>query len=121
MTQVSIFKEKYSRYTPPTNQGWAKKVEDINDESSHSKHKIFEIQVYIIKRKKQGTHHPLICVGRKKKSRVMMKAAIQNTKKRHKFQSSKKNIQGTHHTLIRVARKKKRGVMMKAAIQQHKK
>ena len=49
---------------------------------------------------------------------VRMKAAIQNTKqKRHKFQSSKKNIQGTHHRLIRCGWKKKRGVMMTAAIQ----
>ena len=29
----------------------------------------------------QGTHHPLIRVGRKKKRGVMMKAAIQNTQK----------------------------------------
>ena len=48
MTQVSIFKEKYSRYTPPTNQGWAEKEQRIKDESSHSKHKIKETQVSII-------------------------------------------------------------------------
>ena len=42
MTQVSIFKEKYSRYTPSTNQGWAEKEQRINDESSHSIHKTKE-------------------------------------------------------------------------------
>ena len=68
------------------------------------------------KEKIQGTYHPLIRVGRKKKRGVLMKAAIQNKKKRHKFQS-KKNIQGTQHPLIRVGRKNKRGVMMKSAIQ----
>ena len=47
--QVSIIKEKHSRYTPPTNQGWDENYEGGNDESSHSKHKIREIQVYIIK------------------------------------------------------------------------
>ena len=51
MTQVSIFKENYSRYTPPTNQGWAEKEEGINDESSHSKHEIRVTKVSIIKEK----------------------------------------------------------------------
>ena len=51
LTQVSIFLDKISRYTPPTNQGWAEKEEGINDESSHLKHKIKKIQVYIMKRK----------------------------------------------------------------------
>ena len=50
-TQVSIFKEKYSRYTPLTNQGWAEKEQGINDESSHSKHKIKDTQISIIKEK----------------------------------------------------------------------
>ena len=35
-TQVSIIKEKHSRYTPPSNQGWEEKEEGCNDESSHS-------------------------------------------------------------------------------------
>ena len=51
MTQVSIIKEKHSRYTPPTNQGWEEKEEGSNDESSHSKHKIRVTQVSTIKEK----------------------------------------------------------------------
>ena len=50
-TQVSIIKEKHSRYTPPTNPVWEEKEEGSNDDSSYSKHKIREIQVYIIKEK----------------------------------------------------------------------
>ena len=51
---------------------------------------------------------------------VMLKAAFQNTKKRHKLQSSQKNLQAKQHPLIRVGRKNKRGVLMKAAIQNKK-
>ena len=29
VTQVSIIKEKHSRYTPPTNQGWEEKEEEV--------------------------------------------------------------------------------------------
>ena len=78
--QVSIIKEKHSRYTPPTNEVWEEKRQGSNDESSHSKHKIKEIQVSIIKEIIQVTHHPLIRYGGKTKRGVMMKAAIQNTK-----------------------------------------
>ena len=49
-TQVSIIKEKLSRYTPPTNQGWEEREEGSNDKSSHSKHKK-ETQVTIITEK----------------------------------------------------------------------
>ena len=49
--QVYIIKEKHSRYTPPTNQGWAEKQEGIIYESSHSKHKLKETQVSIITEK----------------------------------------------------------------------
>ena len=80
VTEVSIIKEKHSRYTPPTNRGWEEKEEGSNDESSYSKHKIRVTQVSIIKENIHGTHHPLIRVGRRKKRGVMMKAAIQNTK-----------------------------------------
>ena len=68
VAQVSIIKEKHSRYIPPTNQGWEEKEEGSNEESSHSKHKIKEIHVYISKKNIQGTHHLLIRCGRKKKS-----------------------------------------------------
>ena len=131
-TQVSIIKKKtfithlppirvawkFFFYAPPTNQGWAEKEEGINDESSHSKHKIKETQVSVNKENSQGTLHPLIVFARKKKREVTMKAAIQNTKKEsRKFQSSKKNIQCTHHPIISAGRRKNRGVLMKAAIQ----
>ena len=79
-TQVSIIEEKYSRYTPPTNQVWEEKEEGSNDESSYSKHKIRVTQVSTIKENIQGTHHPLIRVGKRKKSLILRKAAIQNTK-----------------------------------------
>ena len=97
------------------------KEERSTDESSHSKHKIKKKQFSIIKENhSRYTTSTNQCV-RKKKRGVMMKAAIQNTKqKRHKFQSSKKNIKGTHHPLIRVGRKNKMGVMMKAVIQKTK-
>ena len=79
-TQVSIIKEKHSRYIPSTNQGWEEKEKGSNDESSYSKHKIKETHVSIIKKNIQGTHQPLMRCGRRKKRGVMMKAAIQNTK-----------------------------------------
>ena len=77
---TSIIKEKRSRYTPLTNQGWQEKDEGSKDKSSYSKHKIKETQVSIIKKNIQGTHHRLIRCGRKKKRGVMMTAAIQITK-----------------------------------------
>ena len=81
-TQVSIIKEKYSRYTAPTNQGGKEKEEGNNDKSSHSKYKIKERYNFQPSNKNiQGTHHRLIrCGGRKKKRGGMMTAAIQNTK-----------------------------------------
>ena len=54
VTQVSIIKEKHSRYTTPTNQGWEEKEEGSNDESSYSKHKIKETQVSIINEKRSS-------------------------------------------------------------------
>ena len=48
VTQVSIIKEKHSRYTPLTNQVWEEKEEWNTDESSHSKHKIRVTQGSII-------------------------------------------------------------------------
>ena len=56
------------------------KEEGTNDESSYSKHKVKETQVSIIKNFFQGTQHPLIRCGRKRKRGVMMKAANQKTK-----------------------------------------
>ena len=80
-TQVSIIKKKtfithlplirvawkFFFYAPPTNQGWAEKKEGINDESSHSKHKIKETQASVTKENSQGTLHPLMRCGRKKR------------------------------------------------------
>ena len=80
MTQVSIFKEKYSRYTPPTNQGWAEKEQRIYDESSHSKHKTKETRVSIIKQKLSRDTPPTNSGWKKKKRGKTMEAAIQNTK-----------------------------------------
>ena len=51
MTQVSIIKEKHSRYTPPLNQCWEEKEEGRTDDSSYSKHKIKTTQVSVIKEK----------------------------------------------------------------------
>ena len=56
VTEVSIIKEQHSRYTPPTNRGWDEKEEESTDESSHSKHKIKETQVLIIKKKSFKVH-----------------------------------------------------------------
>ena len=79
-TQVSIIKEKHSRYTPTTNQGWMEKEEGNNDESSHSKHKKRVTQVSIIK-EKHSRYIPSTNQGWEEKEKgVMMKAAIQNTK-----------------------------------------
>ena len=69
-------KEKHSRYIPSTNQGWEEKEKGSNDESSYSKHKIKETHVSIIKKNIQGTHHPLIMFGRKKKRGVMIETAF---------------------------------------------
>ena len=57
-TQVSIIKEKHSRYTPPTNTVWEEKEEGSNDDSSYSKYKIKETQVTITKKtfKVHDTH-----------------------------------------------------------------
>ena len=80
VTQVSIIKEKRSRYTPPTKQGWQEKEKGNKDDGSYSKHKIKETQVSTIIKNIQGTYHRLIRCGRKKKRGVMMTAAIQNPK-----------------------------------------
>ena len=53
---TSIIKEKSSRYTPLTNQGWQEKEEGSKDESSYSKHKTKETQVSIIKKKTLKVH-----------------------------------------------------------------
>ena len=50
-TQISIIKEKHSRYTATANQVGEEKEEGSNDESSYSKYKIKETQVSIIKEK----------------------------------------------------------------------
>ena len=80
VAQVSIIKEKHSRYIPPTNQGWEEKEEGSNEESSHSKHKIKEIHVYISKKKHSRYTPPTNQVWEEKEIRAAMKAAIQNTK-----------------------------------------
>ena len=83
MTQVSFIREKHSMYIPPANQGWEEKEEGKWDESSHSKHKkMTQVSIIkkIIKKNIQGTYHPVIRGGRKKKRGERMKAAIQNTK-----------------------------------------
>ena len=51
VTQVSIIKEKRSRYTPPAKQGWQEKEEGNKDDGSYSKHKIKETQVSTILKK----------------------------------------------------------------------
>ena len=80
-TQLSIIKEKHSRYTPAaTNQGWEEKEEGSNDESSHSKHKIKRHKFQSSKKNIQDTHHPLMRRRRKNERGIMMKAAIQKTK-----------------------------------------
>ena len=62
VTQVSSIKEKHSRYTPTTNQGWEGKKEGSNDKSSHSKHKKRETQVSTIT-EKQSTYATSINQG----------------------------------------------------------
>ena len=59
VTQVSIIKEKLSRYIPPNNQVWQEKEEGSTDESIYSKHKIRVTQVSTIKVKtfKVKTNH----------------------------------------------------------------
>ena len=80
MTQVSIIKQKHSRYTPSTNQVWEQKEEGRYDDSSYSKYKIKETQVSIIK-EKHSRYTPATEQGCEEKKRgVMMKAAVQNTK-----------------------------------------
>ena len=79
-TQISIIKEKHSRYLPPANHVWEEKEEVSYDDSSYSNYKTKETQVSIRKKNIQGTHHPLIVFAWKRKREVMMKAAIQNTK-----------------------------------------
>ena len=69
-------------YTPTTNQVWEEKEDGSNDHSSYSKNKLKETQVSNIKENIQGTYHPLIMFGRGKKRGIMMRAAIQNTRKR---------------------------------------
>ena len=66
--------------TPPTNQGWEEKEEGSTDKSSYSKPKMRVTQVSIIKEKHSRYTPPLIRCGRKKKSRVLMIAGVQNTK-----------------------------------------
>ena len=52
MTQVLTIKEKHSRYTPSTNQGWDEKEEGSTDDSSFLKHKIRVTQISFIKEKR---------------------------------------------------------------------
>ena len=56
---------------------WEENEEGSNDESSYPKHKIKRQKFQSSKKNIQGTHHPLIMCGSKKKRRVMMTAAIQ--------------------------------------------
>ena len=117
--QVSIIKEKHSRYTPPTNTVWEEKEEGSNDDSSYSKYKIKETQVSIIEEKHSRYTTPTNQGWKEKEEGNNDESSHSKykIKERHNFQSSKKIIQGTHHPLIRVGRKKKRAVMMKVAIQ----
>ena len=97
---------------------WDEEREGINDESSHSKHKIKETQFSIIKEKHSRCTPPNNQGWEEKEEGSNDESSHSKHKiKRHKFQSSNKNFQVTEHPLIRVGRKKKRGVMMKAAIQ----
>ena len=117
VTKISIIEEKHSRYTSPTNQVWEKKEDGSNDESSYSKHKTKETQVSIIKEKHFRYTPPTKQSWEKEEGKNDESSHSKYKIKRHKFQSSKKNIQGTHHPLMRCRRKKERGTMMKAAIQ----
>ena len=81
MTQVSIFKEKCLRYTPPTNQGWAEKEEGVMMKAAIQNTKLTIYKFISSMKNIQGTQHPLISVGSKIKRGVMIKAAIQNTNK----------------------------------------
>ena len=112
VAQVSIIKEKHSRYTPPTNQGWKEKEEGNNDESSHSKHKINKTQFSIIK-ENHSRYTPPTNQGWEEKEEGSNEESSHSKHKikRYKFISSKKSLyhqkQGTHHLLIRCGRKKK--------------
>ena len=75
-TQVSIIKEEHSRYTSSTKQVWEEREEGSNDESRHSTHKKKRHRFQSSKKNIQGTHHPLIRVGRRKKNGVLMIAAF---------------------------------------------
>ena len=96
---------------------WEEKEEGSNDESSYSKHKIRVTQVSNIKQNIQGTHHPLIRVGRKKRGGNFESSHSKHKIKWKQVSIIKENIQGTHHSLIRVERRKKRGVLMITANQ----
>ena len=48
-TQISIIKEKHSRYTPPANHVWEEKEEESYDDRSYSNYKTQETQVSIVK------------------------------------------------------------------------
>ena len=65
--QVSIFKEKHSRYIPPTNQGWEKKKrgEGIKAVIQSIKLKVDKFQSS--KKSIKGTYHPLIRGGKKRR------------------------------------------------------
>ena len=109
MTQDSIIKEKRSRYTPPTKQGWQEKEEGNKDDGSYSKHKIKETQVSIIKKKHSRYTPPTNQVWEEKEEGSNDDSSYSNYKiKETQVSNIKENIRGTHHPLIRVGRRKKR-------------
>ena len=115
-TQVSIIKEKHSRYTPPTNQGWEEKEERSTDDNSFLKHKIKKSQISIIKEEYSRYTLSIYQVWEEKEEGGNDESSHSKHKlKENSFQSSKKNLQSTHQPLIRVGRRKKRGVLMIAA------
>ena len=118
VTQVSIIKEKHSRYTPPTNQVWEEKEEESTDENSHSKYKIKVTHVLIIKEKhSRYTPSTNQCWEEKEEGITDDSSYSKHKIKVTQVSVIKKNIQGTHNPLIRCGRKNKREVMVKAAIQ----
>ena len=60
MTQVSIFKEKHSGYTPPTNQGCEEKKRGVMMKAAIQNTKYKRNKFQSSKKNIQGTHHPFI-------------------------------------------------------------
>ena len=118
VTHVLIIKEKHSRETQLTNQGWEEKEEGSTDESSHSKHKIKETQVSISKENHSWYTPPTNQLWEEKEEGSNDESSYSKHKIRvTQVSNIKENFQGTHHTLVRVGRKKKRVVIIKVAIQ----